>query len=169
MYFTGPDRAGEYLRRAYELNDEIGFPSGNAATAMFLALHELRGGDPGTAAHWATRSLHLATTYAPTLIAQTLNAIVPITKRHSPAHAAELLGALRAYRSREDQAGTQPEIDAETRYETSLRRQLGDQFDARYAQGLALDEPDMIALAFTQLDAVTTTSGAAIEAPPDLS
>ena len=43
------------------------------------------------------------------------------------------------------------EIDAEVRYEASLRRALGDEFDARYAEGLALDEAHMIALAFAQL------------------
>ena len=49
------------------------------------------------------------------------------------------------------------EIDAEARYEASLRRALGDRFDALYAQGLALDERGMITLAFTQLDAIIQT------------
>ena len=80
--------------------------------------------------------------------------VIAIVKRRSPADAAVLLGALRAHRERLQQAGTPPEIDAENRYETSLRRALGDEFDARYSQGLALDETDMIALTFTQLDAV---------------
>jgi len=47
------------------------------------------------------------------------------------------------------------EIDADARYEASLRRALGDEFDALHAQGLALDEAGMITLAFARLDAIT--------------
>ena len=92
-------------------------------------------------------------------MAQTINAIVPTVKRHSPADAAILLGALRAHRGRKQQAGTQAEIDAESRYEAWLRRRLGDQFDALYSKGQALDETAMIALAFSQLDAIIESSG----------
>jgi aryl-alcohol dehydrogenase-like predicted oxidoreductase len=70
---------------------------------------------------------------------------------------ASALGALRAHRDRKHQAATHAEIDAEARYETSLRRILGDQFDALYTHGLALDESEMIALAFTHLDDITKT------------
>ena len=80
-----------------------------------------------------------------------------IAKRRSPSEAAVLLAALRAHRSRKQQAGTPPEIDAEVRYEASLRRALGDEFDARYAQGLALDETQMIALAFAELTEIAKT------------
>ena len=58
---------------------------------------------------------------------------------------------------RNQQAGTPPEIDAEVRYEASLRRALGDQFDALYAQGLALDETQMVTLAMTQLAEIAET------------
>jgi hypothetical protein len=126
---------------------------------MFLALHELRSGDDAAAARWARQSLQAAIEYGRTYVAQTLNAIVAVVKRHSPADAAILLGALGAYRARKQQAGTQPEIDAEFRYETSLRRQLGDEFDALYAKGQALDETAMTTLAFSQLDAIIEPSG----------
>ena len=66
-----------------------------------------------------------------------------------------LLGALRAHRTRRHQTGTQNKNDRETRQEAALRRPLGHQFDALHAQGLALSEAGMLALAFTQLDAVT--------------
>ena len=154
---TDPDRAGEYLLRAYELNAEIGNYHMNSATTMFLALHELRSGDAVAAARWARQSLQLSIDHSPSYIAQVIDAAVTIIKRHSPADAAVLLGALRSHRARRDQAGTQLEIDAETRYEMSLRRTLGDEFEARNAHGLTLDETDMIALAFAQLDAVTKT------------
>ena len=70
-----------------------------------------------------------------------------------------LLGALRAHRARRQQAGTEAEIDAESRYEAWLRRRLGDQFDALYSKGQALDENAMTALAFSQLDAIMESSG----------
>ena len=52
-------------------------------------------------------------------------------------------------------AGSPPEIDSEIRYDSSLRRGLGDQCEASYAHGLAFDEAEMIAYAFAQLDAIT--------------
>ena len=70
-----------------------------------------------------------------------------------------LLGALRAHRARRQQAGTEAEIKAESRYETSLRRQLGAEFDPLYSKGQALDEAGMIAFAFRQLDAIIESSG----------
>jgi hypothetical protein len=66
---------------------------------------------------------------------------------------------LRAHRGRKQQAGIQAEIDGESRYETSLRGRLGAEFDALYAEGLALDEAAMISLAFRQLDAIIESSG----------
>jgi hypothetical protein len=96
----------------------------------------------------------LSIDHGPSYIAQTIDAIVAIIKRHSPPDSAVLLGALRAHRARRQQAGTQAEIDAEVRYEASLRRALGDDFEKLYARGLAFDENDMIGLAFGQLDAV---------------
>jgi hypothetical protein len=68
-----------------------------------------------------------------------------------------LLGALRAHRARKQQAGSPGEIDAEARYEASLRRALGDQFDALYAQGLAFDETEMIAFGFARLAEIAET------------
>ncbi len=156
IHVFDPEGAHEYLLRACALNDELGNTGANSTTTMFLALHELRSGDAGAAAQWARRSLELCVDVGPSFIAQTTNAIVAIVKRASPSDAAVLLGALRAHRARKQQVGTEAEIDAEARYETSLRRALGDQFDARYAEGLALDETDMIANAFTQLEAIAT-------------
>ena len=104
----------------------------------------------------ARRSLDLCIKFAPSYFAQTTDAIVAIVKRDSPSDAVVLLGALGAHRPRKDQAGTQGEIDAEARYEASLRRALGDEFETLYARGFALDETQMIALAFTQLDAIAT-------------
>jgi hypothetical protein len=127
----------------------------NSTNAMFLALHELRSGHTVAAARWAAQSLRLSIDHAPSFIAQTVNAIIPTIKRRSPPDAVVLLGALRAHRARKHQAGTRGEIDSETRYETSLRRRLGEQFDASYAKGLAFDEAEMIAYAFAQLEAIT--------------
>jgi hypothetical protein len=121
---------------------------------MFLALQELRAGDIPAAANAARRSLKLTVEYAPTFTAQTMDAVVAIVKRRSPAEAAVLLGALRAHRSRTHQAGTHNEIEGEARYEASLRRGLGEEFEAHYAQGVELDEPTMIDMAFTQLAAI---------------
>ena len=148
IHLIDPDGAREYLLRACALNDEMGNANANSTSTMFLALHELRSGDTVAAARWARRSLQLCVDVAPSYIAQTTDAIVAIVKRHSPSDAAVLLGALRAHRARKHQAGSPGEIDAEARYEASLRRALGDEFDALYAQGLALDETDMITLAF---------------------
>jgi hypothetical protein len=158
VFYTDPDGAGEFLRQTYEVNEEIGYDAGNGYTAMFLALDHLRGGDLPTAASWATRSLQLATKYAPAFVAQSISTTLAIIRRHSPSNAAVLLGALSAHRTRNNQAGTPPEIASETRYENSLRRKLTDQFDGLYARGLALDEGDMITFAFTQLDSVAEHS-----------
>jgi predicted ATPase len=155
VHVTDPDRAGEYLLRAYELNDAMRNPHAKSTTTMFLALYELRSGDDVAAARWARESLELSIDHGPSYIAQTIDTSVAIVKRHSPADAAVLLGALRAHRARKHQAGTQAEIDAEVRYEASLRRALGDQFDSRNARGLALDEAEMIAFAFARLDELT--------------
>ncbi len=151
IHVIDPDGAREYLLRACALNEELGNAHANSTSTMFLALHELRSGNATEAAKWARRSLELSVDVAPSYFAQTTHAIVAIVKRGSPADAAVLLGALRAHRARKQQAGTPGEIDAEARYQTSLRRALGDEFDALYAQGLALDETDMITLAFAQL------------------
>jgi predicted ATPase len=159
IHVIDPDHAGEILRRTYEMDDAIGARLVRSSQAMFLALHELRSGTTATAARWASRSLQAAIDYTPTFVAQAIDAIVPTVKRHSPADAAILLGALRAHRARKQQAGTQAEIDAESRYETSLRGQLGAEFEALYAKGQALDEAAMITLAFSQLDAIIESSG----------
>jgi hypothetical protein len=159
IHVIDPDHAGEILLRTYELDEALGFHGYQSNQAMFLALHELRSGDTVTAARWASRSLQLAIDYSPTYVAQTISVIVATVKRHSPSDAAILLGALRAHRPRKQQAGTQAEIDAESRYETSLRRQLGPEFDSLYTKGQALDEAAMITLAFRQLDAIIESSG----------
>ena len=159
IHVTDPDHAGEILLRTYELDEALGFHVVQSSQAMFLALHELRSGNTAAAARWASRSLEAATDYSPTFVAQTISVIVATVKRHSPSDAAILLGALRAHRPRKQQAGTQAEIDAESRYETSLRRQLGPEFDSLYTKGQALDEAAMITLAFRQLDAIIESSG----------
>lgn len=114
-------------RRCYE---EIGNHQANATNAMFLALHESRSGDSVAASRWAKRSLQLAIDHGQSYLAQWIDPAIAIIKRHSPNESAVLFGALRAHRDREWQAGTQAEIDAEARYATSLRRALGDRFDA---------------------------------------
>jgi len=154
IHLTDPDEAGDHLLRAYALSEETGNQQANATNTMFLALHELRAGDTLAAVPWAKRALQLSIDLAPSYIAQTTDAIVAIVKRYSPPDAAVLLGALRAERARKRQDGTPGEIDAEVRYEASLRRALGDQFDALYAQGLALDETEMVNFAFTELDEI---------------
>jgi hypothetical protein len=159
IHVTDPSHAGEFLLRAFELTGVIRFPASQSMAAMFLALHELRSGNDVAAARWANRSLQLATDYGPNFVAQTIDAIVATVKRHSAADAAVLLGALRANRVRKRLAGTQAEIDAESRYETSLRRQLGAEFDVLYSKGQALDETAMITLAFRQLDAIIDSFG----------
>jgi hypothetical protein len=157
IHVVDPDGAGEFLRRGYELYNR--YRNVQSTNAMFLALHELRSGNNVTAACWASRALQAAIEYTAAFVAQTTSVIVAIVKRDSPADAAILLGALRAHRGRKQQAGTLAEIDAESRYEASLRRQLGAEFDALYAKGLNLDETAMIALAFSQLDAIIESSG----------
>jgi predicted ATPase len=159
IHVVDPQHAREFLLRGYELHGAIGNHNAQSTEAMFLALHELRSGNKITAASWARRSLQLATDYGLSYVAQTINAIVATVKRQSPGNAAILLGALRAHRGRKQQAGTQAEIDAESRYETSLRRQLGAEFDAEYGKGQALDETATITLAFSQLDAIIGSSG----------
>jgi predicted ATPase len=154
IHVTDPDRAGEYLLRAYELSDELGSRGANLHNALFLALNALRAGDSVGAARWATRSLRSARDFGPSYIAQVTDVVVAIVRRHSPEASAVLLGALRAHRDRKREAGTQREIDAEARQEASLRRALGADFDRMYARGLGLDEASMITLAFTQLDAI---------------
>ena len=160
-----PDRAGERLRRAYELADEIGSHQQATSITMFLAIHELHAGDDAAAAHWARRSLQLAVDHGPTYIAQAIDTAVAISRRRSTQEAAVLLGALRAHRERRGQDGTQVEIDAEARAESSLRRQLGEQFDDLYGQGHTFDDSAMLALAFVQLDAAAGASIAETDGP----
>ena len=136
MHLTDPERARERLERSFALNEKVGNHGANPSHALFSPFADLRGGDSIAAARWAKRSLQLAIDHAPTYIAQAVSATVVITNRRSPGEAAVLLGALRAHRGRKDQAGTPPEIEGEARYEASLRRALGDEFDARYAEGL---------------------------------
>ena len=157
IHLTHPDRAGEFLLRAYELNDEMNHQALNSTNAMFIALHELRSGQTEEAARWARQALRLAIDHAPSFTAQTFNAVIATVKRTSLSDAAVLLGALRSHRARKHQAGTRGEIDSEIRYESSLRRRLGNQFDDSYAKGLAFGEAEMIAYAFAQLDAITRT------------
>ena len=154
VHLTDPEHAREFLLRAYQLNDEMSFMAGNSTNAMFLAYQELRSGDTVAAARWARKALEMSIQHTPSYIAQASNSIVATVKRQSPPDAAVLLGALRAHRARKYQAGTSGEIDSEARYEASLRRALGDQFDPAYARGFALDEDEMIAYAFLRLDAI---------------
>ena len=86
------------------------------------------------------------------------NAVIAIVSRPAPEQAAELLGALRAYRVRSHQGGTSVEADAETHYEASLRRRLGDEFDTHYARGLTLDDAAMVDLALTQLAVIADST-----------
>ena len=165
VHIIDPDRAAEFLLRAYELNEEMNHQPLNSTNAMFIALHELRSGRTRAAARWAGQSLRLSIDQAPTFIAMATNAIVATIKRHSPIDAAVLLGALRAHRERRSQAGSPPEIASEARYEASLRRGLGNEFEVAYARGLALNETEMIAYAFAQLDAVTPDEEPAGSAP----
>jgi predicted ATPase len=155
IHLTEPANAGEYLRRGYELNVAIGNVGAAHATMMYLALHELRAGNATGAAEAAQRSLQLSTDFGSAYIAQVINVTIAIVKRYSAPDAIVLLGALRTHRERKHQAGTLIEIDSEARYESSLRRAVGKEFDARYAQGLALDEPAMITFAFAQLAAIS--------------
>ena len=146
LHLIDPEHAGARLLRAIELAKEVRNEQQNSSTCMFLALHELRGGDSRAAARWTRESLRLAVEHAPALIAQCVDTAIAIVKRHSRPGAATLLGALRAHRTRRQQMGTPPEIDAEARYEGSLRRSLGDEFDHLHAEGAALDDVGMLAL-----------------------
>ena len=49
------------------------------------------------------------------------------------------------------------EAPAGTPYEVSIRRALRDEFHARYAQDLVLDETQMITVGFTRLAEITET------------
>jgi hypothetical protein len=157
IHVIDPDGARAYLLRAVALNDQLGNAHGNSTSTMFLALQELRSGDTVAAAGWARRSLELSVEVAPSYFAQATDTIVAIVKRNSASDAAVLLGALHAHRARKEQAGSPGEIQAEARYEASLRRALGDRFDALYAQGNAFDETEMIGFAFARLDEITGT------------
>ena len=161
IHITDPDRAGDYLLRGYELNVENGNDHANCTNAMFLALHEVRSRNDVAAAQWAHKALQLSLDHGPSYIAQTINVVVPLVRRHSPTDAAVLLGALRAHRDRKHQDGTTPEKDAEVQYEATLRRVLGTTFDECFARGLALDEGAMIAQAFAQLDLIISPQPAA--------
>jgi hypothetical protein len=152
-HLLDPDHAEEVLLRGYELSEQFGNLQANASHAMFVALHYLRLRDEAAAAMWTRRSLQLSIEHAPAFIAQVINTVVAVTKNRSPADAAVLLGALRTYRAHKKQSGTEAEIDAEVRYEESLRRRLGDEFDQLFAEGSALDEPAMLEFAFAHLEA----------------
>ncbi len=157
-HLVDPDGAGDTLRRSFALHEEVGNKPANISGAMFLSLHELRGGDRKAAADWARRSLQLAVDYGPSFIAQVTSTAIAVVKRDLPNEAAVLLGALRADRARKQLAGTEAETDAEVRYEASLRRTLGDEFDGLYARGEALGEDEMAVLVFEQLDVVAAAA-----------
>ena len=67
---------------------------------------------------------------------------------------------MRAYRVRSHQGGTSVEVDAETHYEASLRRRLGDEFDVHYSRGATLDDAAMVDLALTQLAVIAEPTDA---------
>jgi predicted ATPase len=159
IHIIDPDGAGAYLLRAYDLNLEIGNEHANCTNTMFLAIHEARHRNDLAAAEWARTALQLSLDHGPSYIAQTINVVIPVVRRRSPRDAAALLGALRAHRDRKHQDGTVPEIEAEVRYEASLRRALGDEFDDCYGRGLAFDEPALIAFAFAQLGTILDSDG----------
>ena len=134
LHLIDPEHAHARLLQSIEFARAARNDQQNSSTYMFLALHELRSGDVVAAARSIRESLQLAVEHAPTLIPQSVDTVIAITKRHSPRGAAMLLGALRAHRSRRQQVGTPPEIDAEARYAASLRRALGDEFDPLFAE-----------------------------------
>jgi len=154
IHLIDPDRAGEYLLRGYRRTLEIGNLHMLGTSSMFLSLHELRSGRDLEAAEWARRSLELVVENSPTFVAQTIAAAIAIVKRSSTRDAAVLLGGLRALRDRTGQAGSPPEIEAETRYQASLRRRLGDDFEAGYAEGLGMDDRELVSFTFAHLDVV---------------
>jgi predicted ATPase len=159
IHLIDPQNAGEYLERGYEQTRAVGNYHALGMIAMFIALHHLRGGRVLPAARWARRSVELAVEHSGAFIAQSMNTVVAIVKRQSPSDAAVLLGALRAHRERRRQAGSPPEVESEHRYEHSLRRALGDRFDAAYFEGRGLAEAEMIACALAGLDAVIQAAG----------
>jgi predicted ATPase len=154
---TDPDRAREMLERAYLLNDEIRNQRSSVVATMLIVVHELRVGDVVEAALWATRALQLAVDHAPTYIAPVISLAIAVIRRYAPADAAQLLGALRRRRLRNDESGTHLETEAEARWETTLRQRTGDEFDRRYAEGEMFSEAEMIRFTFTHLDAVRAT------------
>ena len=158
IHVIDPDGAREYLLRACARNEEMGNAHNNSTTTMFLALQELRSGDTLAAARWARRSLELCVEVVPSYVAQTTDAIVAIVKRGSPSDAAVLLGALRA--------PSRPQTPSRARRARSTpRRVTRPRFGERSATSSTSAMPrvsrstktEMIALAFTQLDAITQT------------
>lgn len=154
MSLTDPERGAELLLTAHALNEQYGTRVVNATAGMFLALNELNAGHVQEAAHWNRRALAAAVTHGPAYIAQVMSVAILIVKRNAPNEAAVLLGALRAHRARRRQPGTEQEVTAESHQDASLRRVVGVDFDALHAKGHGLSEGDMVALAFTQLDAI---------------
>jgi predicted ATPase len=154
IHLIDPDNARDYLLRGYRRTLAIGNVHMLGTLGLFLSLHELRNGRDLDAAEWARRSLELVVENSPTFVAQTVAVAIAVVKRRSLRDAAVLLGALQAHRDRTGQAGSPPEIESEIRYEGSLRRRLGEDFEAAYAEGLALDEPALLACAFARLDEV---------------
>ena len=158
IHLTESDGGGAYLQRAHATYDELGMHASNATVDMFLALDELRAGDLPAAARWAMLSVEHTVAYTTTFLGLVTNAVIAVVSRPAPEQAAELLGALRAYRVRTHQGGTSAETDAEVHYETSLRRRLGDEFDAHYARGATLDEAAMVEFALTQLAVIADSA-----------
>ena len=161
IHLTEPDGGAEYLQRAHDIYDELGMHASNATVAMFLALYELRAGDRPAAARWAALSVQRTVDYTSTFLGLVTNAVIAVVSRPAPGPAAELLGALRAYRVRSHQHGTSPETDAEAHYEASLRRRLGDEFDAHYARGATLEDAAMVDLALAQLAVIADSASEA--------
>jgi predicted ATPase len=159
IHLIDPDGAAEFLRKGHEFNVAVGNGGASHSTMMFLALHELRSGNTPGAAAAAHESLVLAVGFGAAYVTQIVSAAVAVVRRDSPSDAAILLGAVRAERERKHLAGTSIEADAEERYEQSLRRILGDEFDARHAEGRAFDEATMVAFAFERLEAIAGEEG----------
>jgi len=155
IHLLDPEGAADFLRSVHAFNAAVGNNGASHSTMMFLALHELRSGNLPEAARASRESLVQALGFGAAYLAQMLSVSVAIIRRVSPSDAAILLGAVRAERDRTHLAGTSIESDAETRYEQSLRRILGDAvFEARYAAGRQMDEAAMVAFAFEQLAAI---------------
>ncbi len=166
IHLTEPDGGGAYLERAHATYDDLGMHASNATVDMFLALYELRAGDRPAAARWAILSVQHTVDYTTTFLGLVTNAVIAVVSRPAPGPAAELLGALRAYRARSQQHGTSPETEAEAHYEASLRRRLGDEFDVHYTRGLALDDAAMVELALTQLAVIADPASASTTSTP---